>query len=209
MADNRSRASHALAGTSPLRKGVAAYILGRSSRSLLDAGGSLVSGGSTRHPNDGNKRQSMQLLGRTQIAGANYDKPIIVAAYSAIPIGAILATVLFLLSDEWVPDDACEKWKASGVVLEKPFEKQGDHAFIALMPNLAHMADDSNNPRRSRSLLCENGEPIGTPHSIHEDIRSGGAGRFSHWERWLIFSTSDNSDPNTNDRQYTLVRPPR
>jgi hypothetical protein len=145
-----------------------------------------------------------------ETARADYHNSIIVAAYSAVPIGGILATALFLLSgDGVIPGDACEKWNASRVMLEKPFEKQGDHAFIVLLPNLAPMADDSNNPRRSRLFLCENGELIGTPHSIHEDIRRAGQGRFSHWERWLIFSTSDNSDPNSNDREYMLVRPPR
>jgi hypothetical protein len=152
----------------------------------------------------------MKLLGRIQTAGSNYDKPITVAAYSAVPIGAIMATVLFLLfGDEVVPDDACEKWKASGVVLEKPFEKQGNHAFIVLVPSLVQMADDSKNPQRSRSILCENGKPIGTPHSLHEDIRREGSGRFSHWGGWVLFSTPDNSDPNSNAREYTLVHRPR
>jgi hypothetical protein len=152
----------------------------------------------------------MKLLKPLRPPVVAYDKPIILAAFLAVPIGITLATALFLLSKaEVVSDDACEKWKASGVRLEKPFDKQGVHGFIVLVPNLLATADDSNNPRRSRALICENNELIGTPHSTHEDIRSAGLGRFSHWERWLIFSTSDNSDPNSNNREYTLVRPPQ
>jgi hypothetical protein len=30
-------------------------------------------------------------------------------------------------------------------------------------------------------------------------------GRYSHWCDGLIFSTSDNSDPNTNKRRYGIV----
>jgi hypothetical protein len=150
----------------------------------------------------------MKLLESVEAGSGAYDKPIMLAAYLAVPIGITLATASFLLSIEVVPDDACEKWKASGVRLEKPFEKQGEYGFVALLPNLAPSADDSKNPRRSRALMCENNELIGTPHSIHDDIRSEGLGRFSHWERWLVFSTSDNSDANSNDREYTLVLPP-
>jgi hypothetical protein len=45
------------------------------------------------------------------------------------------------------------------------------------------------------------------PHSLHEDIRRRGTGRFSHWGDCIYFSTSDGSDPNLNGRLYRLIYP--
>jgi hypothetical protein len=52
--------------------------------------------------------------------------------------------------------------------------------------------------------LTENGRPLGPGGALHEDIRQMGQGRYSHWGGQLYFSTSDNSDPNTNGRKYIL-----
>jgi hypothetical protein len=56
-------------------------------------------------------------------------------------------------------------------------------------------------------VLLEDGKPLGPPHQMHEVIRNKGAGRFSHWGTGLHFSTSDNSDPRTNGRAYTMIVP--
>jgi hypothetical protein len=59
---------------------------------------------------------------------------------------------------------------------------------------------------RSGCVLLENGRPLPTPHALHADIYTQGAGRYSHWTAGQIyFSTSDNSDPRTNGREYLLV----
>ena len=70
--------------------------------------------------------------------------------------------------------------------------------------------DDLGTPSDSPTQLTvsslrifENGKEIGPPHSVHNDIRTAGKGRFSHWLGGLYFSTSDNSDPRTNGRTYT------
>jgi len=63
-------------------------------------------------------------------------------------------------------------------------------------------------------MLYENGVPFGEPHVPHQYIRTEGGGLFSHWQDFLFFSTSDNSDPNANGRRYSytvsreLYRPP-
>ncbi len=69
---------------------------------------------------------------------------------------------------------------------------------------------------RSGVVLLEDGRPLGTGNSLHDEIRSLGAGRYSHWissgpttsgavvESTLYFSTSDNSDPNENERRYSI-----
>jgi pectate lyase len=50
---------------------------------------------------------------------------------------------------------------------------------------------------------------MGPAHSFHQEIRESGRGRFSHWGTDLLFSTSDNSDPNTNGRSYQAIRTDR
>lgn len=59
--------------------------------------------------------------------------------------------------------------------------------------------------------LFENGVELGPPHARHEDIRTAGMGRFSHWMSSqgfgdsIYFSASDNSDPRANGRAYTYL----
>ena len=65
--------------------------------------------------------------------------------------------------------------------------------------------DDNLNPTRSSLQLLENGIAIGPAHSVHEDIRRIGGGRYSHWRGGLLFSTSDNTDPRVNGRTYTAA----
>lgn len=67
-------------------------------------------------------------------------------------------------------------------------------------------ADSADTPKQSPFLLIEDGVPLGPAHSEHEAIDKEGRGRYSHWQGWLIFSTSDNSDPRTNGRAYSIVR---
>ncbi|HRJ68251.1 MAG TPA: hypothetical protein PK812_01475 [Beijerinckiaceae bacterium] len=57
------------------------------------------------------------------------------------------------------------------------------------------------------SVLKENDLRLGAPRSLHQDIRTIGNGRYSVWARYLYFSTSDNTDPRTNGRAYTLTGP--
>ncbi len=60
---------------------------------------------------------------------------------------------------------------------------------------------------RSQLMLLEDGKPL-QAHQAHELIRREGLGRFSHWgARGLIFSSTDNTDPRTNGREYRVVYP--
>jgi hypothetical protein len=52
-------------------------------------------------------------------------------------------------------------------------------------------------------VLLEDTLPLGPAHSLHDDIRRKGAGRYSHWGVGLYFSSSDNSDPRANGRAYS------
>ena len=53
-------------------------------------------------------------------------------------------------------------------------------------------------------VLLEDGRALGPAHSLHDDIRALGAGRFSHWNGYLWFSSSDGSDPRRNGRRYSI-----
>jgi len=56
--------------------------------------------------------------------------------------------------------------------------------------------------------LYEDGQLLGPADALHAVIGTRGGGRFSLWnDGFLYFSSSDNSDPRTNGRQYTLVLP--
>ena len=87
----------------------------------------------------------------------------------------------------------------------------GDYIVTTLFqpkPLLYGVASDSLYfPGQSTLQLYEDGKELGPAHSLHDDIRSAGGGRFSHWGNGLgngcvIFSTSDNSDPRRNGRTY-------
>jgi hypothetical protein len=82
-----------------------------------------------------------------------------------------------------------------------PFPHFGDgsgFAYVAwLPPEYDELADSPDNPTRSPLMVFENEKPLGPAHSAHADIVKDGHGRFSHWKGvGLIFSPSDNGDPN-------------
>jgi len=58
--------------------------------------------------------------------------------------------------------------------------------------------------RTSDLELFEDGRPIGPGHAPHQEISELGGGRYSHWHRRLLLSSSDGSDPRTNGRVYTV-----
>jgi hypothetical protein len=81
-------------------------------------------------------------------------------------------------------------------------------AFKAPASKLNSLADTQTSPRRSPLIIYEDGKPLGPAHSLHADVSKHGNGRFSHWNNTgFIFSTSDNSDPNLNGREYWAVLP--
>jgi hypothetical protein len=89
--------------------------------------------------------------------------------------------------------------------LKKPYPLDFGHAYSAIVPQFTDISDTTDTPQRSRITLCEDGRALGPAHSLHDDIRKLGNGRFSHWVARVIFSSSDNSDPNTNGREYVIV----
>jgi hypothetical protein len=69
---------------------------------------------------------------------------------------------------------------------------------------LAGIADKIDFWMRSPLRLFEDDRPLGPSHSLHTHIRNTGRGAYSHWRDDLMFSTSDNSDPNRTGRVYSF-----
>jgi 2-polyprenyl-3-methyl-5-hydroxy-6-metoxy-1,4-benzoquinol methylase len=91
------------------------------------------------------------------------------------------------------------------VPLTPPFERENGMAWQVRLPELSDTADDMDAPYRSRLVLLENGRPLWLRHTMHEEIRTRGGGTYSHWQDRVIFSTTDNSDPNANQRVYQIA----
>jgi len=53
-------------------------------------------------------------------------------------------------------------------------------------------------------LIYEDNLRLRYPDTLHEEIWTLGAGRYSFWNDWVYFLSSDNSDPTINGRCYHL-----
>src|SRR5215813_12688520 len=63
----------------------------------------------------------------------------------------------------------------------------------------------SDRDLRSRIVVFEDGKRLSPGHAMHDEIRSIGRGRYSHWGDTLYFSSSDGTDPRSNGRRYTVA----
>lgn len=86
-----------------------------------------------------------------------------------------------------------------GGYLSEISPEQG-HCYLAPLPS--QLISDKEG--YSTLALFENDKPLPISHSAHDDIRSLGAGRFSHWGNYVYFSTLDNSNPQLNGRVYSF-----
>ncbi len=100
---------------------------------------------------------------------------------------------------------ACQNGEV--VVLPKPYGQVEGYAYKASLRSLASLSDSNANLSRSPALLCENNDLLGPPHTPWAEIAKQGSGRYSHFDDSVVFSSSDNTDPNVNNRRYTVVVP--
>lgn len=77
---------------------------------------------------------------------------------------------------------------------------ESGHCWLADVPGDLLSDKDA----ASRLRVFEDGNALGPAHAGHDEVRTVGLGRYSHWGDTLYFSTSDNSDPRTNGRRYTV-----
>ncbi|MEJ6981353.1 right-handed parallel beta-helix repeat-containing protein [Pedobacter sp. P351] len=80
----------------------------------------------------------------------------------------------------------------------------GGFAYV-INQNLNTTGDSPSQPTVSTIRIFEDGKEIGPAHSVHNDVRTSGQGRFSHWGTKIYFSASDNTNPKTNGRKYTYT----
>lgn len=89
-------------------------------------------------------------------------------------------------------------------VSNREIEHERGRCWVVPVPELV-TGDSTDTPNASRLQLFEDEQPLGEGHSAHDDIRKRGGGLFSHWGDMLYFSTSDNADPRTSNRKYTVT----
>lgn len=100
-----------------------------------------------------------------------------------------------------------EKKRIGLTNLDSKFLHDEGFSYLFPIPDI-FIADSIKNGNISNLILYEDDKPL-LPHSLHNDIRKIGMGRFSHWENEsnitsLFFSSSDNSNPNSNNRNYYI-----
>lgn len=132
---------------------------------------------------------------------------------------AAVAIATYFAFAEWSMHSYVDPVPKGKVVtrLSPPFEKFSNHPYLFVAhyiasPSIAKLldglVDSADDNERSPVLLYEDGRRLGPAHSSHGDIAKLGGGRYSHWRgQGFVFSTSDNSDPNTNGRLYWAVVP--
>ena len=119
----------------------------------------------------------------------------------AVVAASFGVTLYYLQSSTRVADD-CKSDEL--IALKAPFGSYGGKAFVAQfqVPD----GDSTEQPKRSTIVLCEDQKRLGPGHALHDEIRAKGLGRYSHWGFDVVFSSSDNSDPNTNHRRYSYLQ---
>lgn len=90
------------------------------------------------------------------------------------------------------------------IELNKPFQHRNNYAWSIDLPQFKDYSDSVEYPKKSKLMLFENDIPVGFAHIPHSHIEQHGGGRYSHWNEQLIFSATDNSDPNINDKKYSI-----
>jgi hypothetical protein len=119
--------------------------------------------------------------------------------------GGVAVVVVSFLITHW----AINYWSplpcAGSEDLKMPFVKSSGFAYSASIPQFSSFSNDMQHLARSPLKLCENGRPIGPPHVALANIAANGKGSFVHWGDSVFFSTSDNTDPNTNGRRYSVL----
>jgi SAM-dependent methyltransferase len=93
------------------------------------------------------------------------------------------------------------------IKISENIHHQKDNAFEFSLSKYQDYADTDGLHYKSRVLMFEDGILLGFPHALHASIQTIGEGRFCHWKDKVFFASSDNSDPRTNGKKYTLRIP--
>jgi hypothetical protein len=129
-------------------------------------------------------------------------RPAIPWAGSALALGVVLLFVAYGLGtlDRRVRFDLAPGEVEPAVGQSFVVQLKGRPGWPWILPG-----DQTDRLARSDLRLYEDGRPLSPPQAQHADIREQGGGGFSHWQRYLLFSTPDHSDPRTNGRVYRVT----
>jgi hypothetical protein len=93
------------------------------------------------------------------------------------------------------------------LIVSPPLSPLEGYAYKVSIPQLSSFGDTAEWATRSPAVMCEDDHQIGPGHAPFLEIVQKGAGRFSHYNDMVVFSSSDNTDPNSNGRRYKIVIP--
>ncbi|MBR0696171.1 hypothetical protein [Bradyrhizobium lablabi] len=128
-------------------------------------------------------------------------------------VGAYLPVALWMGSG-YTPDPRPPGAVVELIVRAAP---DGGFAYKTMTYLLGDYVDADAKQQGSPILLYEGTTPLEFPRSSRADVQNAGQGRFNflnvyedtEWRtaKYIVFSTSDNSDPRTNGRRYWAVLP--
>ena len=84
------------------------------------------------------------------------------------------------------------------------WEGEGGQAYLARVPSQGTSVAEGS---RSYLRLYEDGVALPYPHVTQQRVETEGGGRYGHWGRRLVFSSSDESDPRTSAHRYAYEAP--
>jgi hypothetical protein len=125
---------------------------------------------------------------------------------------AVYLPAAFLVGRNYTPKPTPDGAAMEMLLVITPVHR---HAYRAQTYTLASYADSDLNNQRSPVIVYEDMTPLGPGRAQRAEVEDLGRGRFYHstvagapesW-RYVVFSTSDNSDPRTNGRIYWAVVP--
>jgi hypothetical protein len=120
-------------------------------------------------------------------------------------VSALMSAIIFVLVlfSEWGVLLPISQWETWNLTNSKFVTGIGNEYLACGINNTL-----SSYELPSPAILLENGKPLGSADSQHLDIRQLGQGRYSFWNGCVHFSSSDNSDPISNGRIYSIKAPP-
>jgi hypothetical protein len=85
-----------------------------------------------------------------------------------------------------------------------PFRRPDGFSYRVQLPDwTAGLGNADELHTRSGVVVYEDGTALGPRVSLYDDVSELGRGRYLHCGRQLVFSSSDNTDPNRNGRVYS------
>jgi hypothetical protein len=126
-------------------------------------------------------------------------RPLVVLIISLL-LFALYLPIALILGAQYVPP----KRPASGTVYSLTTQP---HKVLENKPIYSSRLPPAVAGRVDTALIYEDDKPLPYPRSYSRDAIDLGYGRYFFEDGFVHFSTTDNTDPNTNGRAYWLVLP--